>query len=86
MIGIDMDDKRPVVSVVTVTFNRLEKLKHTLACFDNQTANFDNLIVVNNCSTDGTKEFLEQWRLQKSISMKHIVSLDRNTGGSGGCI
>lgn len=84
MTGGEIDNKKPSVSVVTVTFNRLEKLKHTLACFDNQTTEFDNLIVVDNCSTDGTIEFLERWRLQKSGFTKHVISLDRNTGGSGG--
>lgn len=84
MIGGDIDNKKPTVSVVTVTFNRLEKLKHTLDCFDNQTVSFENLIVVDNCSSDGTKEFLEQWRLQKSDFSKHVISLNKNTGGSGG--
>lgn len=84
MTGIERDNKKPSVSAVTVTFNRLEKLKHTLACFDNQTAAFDNLIVVDNCSTDGTREFLEQWRSRESVFSKHVIFLDRNTGGSGG--
>ena len=79
-----MNNIKPAVSVVTVTFNRLEKLKHTLACFDNQTVSFDNFIVIDNCSSDGTKEFLEQWSLQKSDFSKHVITLDRNTGGSGG--
>lgn len=84
MTGIERDNRKPSVSAVTVTFNRLEKLKHTLACFDNQTAEFDNLIVVDNCSTDGTRKFLEQWRSQESVFSKHVIFLDRNTGGSGG--
>lgn len=79
-----MNNFIPKVSVVTVTFNRLEKLKCALACFDNQTAKFDNLIVVDNCSTDGTRKFLEQWRSQESVFSKHVIFLDRNTGGSGG--
>lgn len=79
-----MKNTRPTVSVVIVTFNRLNKLQHALDCFDNQTQDFDNLIIVDNCSTDGTKEFLEQWLLKQSRYKKHLVSLDHNTGGSGG--
>lgn len=72
------------VDIVIVTFNRLQKLTHTLECYDKQTMPFRNIIVVNNHSTDGTYEFLNDWKEIKSAYGKHVIHLDRNTGGSGG--
>lgn len=46
-------------AVVIVTYNRLHLLKECLACVCGQTIPFSRVIVVNNCSTDGTKEYLE---------------------------
>ncbi len=72
------------VDVVIVTYNRLEKLKKALASYENQTKSFRNIIVVNNHSTDGTYEYLEEWKLQKAPFTKHIITTDENLGGSGG--
>lgn len=72
------------IDVVLVTFNRLEKLKHCLECYDKQTVSFRNLIVVNNCSTDGTKEFLADYKCQEHKFNVHIIHLNSNIGGSGG--
>lgn len=67
-----------------VTYNRLEKLKHTLECYDKQTIPFDEVLVVNNASNDGTKEFLEEWKSQSSKYKRTVLHLNTNTGGSGG--
>lgn len=72
------------VDVVIVTYNRLEKLKKTLQCYENQTQPFRNLIVVNNHSTDGTTEFLSQWEKTDTSFAKFIITTDENLGGSGG--
>jgi len=72
------------IDVVIVTFNRLEKLKHCLDCYDKQTVPFRNLIIVNNCSTDGTKEFLIVYKDLEHKFNIHLINLDRNIGGSGG--
>lgn len=72
------------VDVIIVTYNRLEKLKKTLQCYECQTRSFRNLIVVNNHSTDGTTEFLEEWRNSSTPFMKQVITTNDNLGGSGG--
>ena len=72
------------VDVVIVTYNRLEKLKKTISYYDNLTSFPRNIVIVNNNSTDGTKEFLEIWEKESSNYKKHILHLNENIGGSGG--
>lgn len=52
----------PYFGVVVVTYNRLEKLKNALMCYEEQSLRPGYVIVVNNASTDGTGEFLEEWQ------------------------
>ena len=72
------------IGVVIVTYNRLKKLKIALDCFDKQTRLPDSLIVVDNASSDGTCEWLWDWREKKADYSKTIVSNKENLGGSGG--
>lgn len=70
-------NKCPKVAVVIVTFNRLVLLKECISALRAQTySNFD-IIVVNNGSTDGTKDFLD------SESDLIVIHQD-NCGGAGG--
>ena len=70
--------------VVLVTFNRLEKLKVSLKCYEKQTYFPKYVIVVNNNSNDGTKEYLESWKKKKAKFEKIVLNLPKNIGGSGG--
>lgn len=73
------------LDIVIVTYNRLEKLKHTLECYENQTKAFRNLIIIDNCSTDGTKEFLEEYCSKKhDVFSTVLITAEENLGGSGG--
>lgn len=82
------------IGVVLVTYNRLEKLKIALRSYAAQTRQPDYIIVIDNCSTDGTAEFLRAWRETESegaesesteAGFRRIVRrLPENTGGSGG--
>lgn len=47
------------VAAVVVTFNRLELLKECIAALQAQTHQLAKIIVVNNGSTDGTQEWLQ---------------------------
>lgn len=70
---------------VVVTYNRLEKLKKTIASYEAQTCTFDTLVIVDNNSTDGTSSYLKEWEGNSVTSFnKHIISLSENKGGSGG--
>ena len=70
--------------VVLVTYNRLDKLKIALECYEKQTYLPKKMIVVNNASNDGTEEFLKIWSSKKSKIQKEVINLSENTGGSGG--
>ena len=72
------------IGVVIVTYNRLEKLKIALESYEKQNVKPKYILVVNNNSNDGTKEYLEQWKEENSNIEKLILNLDKNTGGSGG--
>ena len=66
-----------VVLAVVVTFNRLDELKVCVAALKSQSYGSLNILVVNNGSTDGTKEWLTQ---QSDV----IVINQENLGGAGG--
>lgn len=72
------------IDIVIVTYNRLEKLKKALSCYDAQTTSFRNLILVNNCSTDGTSEFISEWEKIPAQYNKIVINSAENVGGSGG--
>lgn len=72
------------ICVVIVTFNRLKCLEKSLKKFSMQSYLPVRIIVVNNKSTDGTKEFLEKWKIVDEKFEKVVVNTDRNLGGAGG--
>lgn len=67
------------VCAVVVTYNRKELLRHCLASLKAQTRPLDQIVIVNNASTDGTRDMLE--RDYPEILALH---LPENTGGAGG--
>lgn len=63
---------------VIVTFNRLEQLKLSLeTTFEND---FYKVIVVDNCSTDGTREWLDELSPENLV----VIHSETNGGGAGG--
>lgn len=79
--------KSPTVAAVIVTYNRLNKLKNVFASLEKLTKKPEYLVVVNNASTDGTKEYLETYRssAERCNDMNiEIVNLPENVGGAGG--
>lgn len=65
------------IAAIVITFNRLELLKKTIAGLRAQTTAIDEIIVVNNGSTDGTLEWL-------AANEDLFVVTQGNTGSSGG--
>lgn len=64
-------------SIVVLTYNRLETLKRCLTSIhDNTTKNYE-VLVVNNASTDGTKEYLESLNMFKNF---RAINMDSNMG------
>ena len=65
------------VAAVVVTYNRLALLRECLAALRGQTRAIDEIIVVNNASTDGTAEWLAA---RPDLTVIHQANL----GSSGG--
>lgn len=72
------------IGVVVVTFNRIDKLKKCLAAYENQHFLPKFIVVVDNCSTDGTGIYLKEWRKKNSGYRKTVICSERNLGGAGG--
>ena len=70
-----MKEKNNICAVI-VTYNRINLLKKSLESVDGQTASCD-ILVVNNNSSDGTKEYLE-------INKITHIDMKENIGGAGG--
>lgn len=74
------------IGVVVVTHNRLEKLKKCLKAYDEQTYQPMFILIVDNCSTDGTAKYLKEWQGCSSAStyQRYVIRNSINTGGAGG--
>lgn len=72
------------IGVVIVTYNRIEKLKKSLDSYERQSKRPDYILVVDNCSTDGTKEYVKNWKRKEDGILRYSISLSENMGGSGG--
>ena len=81
---MDNQKKDVDIGVVLVTFNRIEELKKSLEKYNSQTYLPQYILIVNNNSTDGTKEFLAEWKNIKTNYKKYVINLEKNIGGSGG--
>jgi GT2 family glycosyltransferase len=70
---------------VLVTYNRLTDLKKTLKAYVAQTLRPNYLIIVDNASTDGTTEFVDDWSSKHQDAFQVIVlHSEKNLGGAGG--
>lgn len=67
------------VCAVVVTYNRKALLKESLAALYAQTRRLDEIIVVDNASTDGTDDVMKE-----HPTNVNYVRLSENTGGAGG--
>lgn len=69
-----------IVGVVVVTYNRKHLLEQTLQNIQAQTYPIAHIIVVDNLSTDGTREFLSQ----VDDPRIRLLMMKSNLGGAGG--
>lgn len=67
------------VCAVIVTYNRKELLRKCLTAVLSQTRPPDHVLVVDNASTDGTREMLK-----KEFPQVEVLALPENQGGAGG--
>lgn len=66
------------VSIITPTYNSLQFLEDTLESILNQTYTNWELLITDDCSTDGTWELLQKY--QKQDNRIKIFRLERNSG------
>lgn len=69
-------------AVVITTHNREQLLRECVEHVQHQTIPPDNIIVVNNASTDGTGHYLKA--LSEQCKTIDVIDLLENTGGAGG--
>lgn len=68
------------VAAVVVAFNRVGKLEKVLKSLETQTHKPDRIYVIDNASTDNTREFMENHKADNI----HYMRLPKNVGGAGG--
>lgn len=76
-----MEILKDKLAVLLVTYNRLNLLKQIYNRIKSQTKKPDKIIIVNNSSTDGTLEWLQEISLQDHSV--HFIT-QPNSGSSGG--
>lgn len=71
------------IAAVIVTYNRKELLCQNVDMLLKQITQIDKIIIVDNCSTDGTKSLIEQ-RYESQLNQIEYFMLPENIGGAGG--
>ena len=81
-----MTDPRPTrVVAVLVSYNRRDLLEKALDSLCRAARLPDALVVVDNASTDGAREYLQELALAQALPLPlDLVTLEKNTGGAGG--
>lgn len=77
-----MNNKEKRICGLVVTYNRLGLLKECLQAILQQTRPVDKLLVVDNCSTDGTAVWLTEFAQRHPVC--EVLRLQENMGGAGG--
>lgn len=80
-----MQVNRPVLSVIVITFNQLDFLKQTIDSIARQeTQYFFEIIVADDCSTDGTREYCETFAGTDRFDFKY-ARMEKNGGITANC-
>ena len=68
---MSLEQSNPLVTVYIPTFNRVELLKRAVESVRQQTYSNLEIIIVDDCSKDGTHAYLEE--IKKQVD-KHVLS------------
>ena len=75
------------IAGVVVTYNRKQLLKRCLGALSCQEQKPDVVYIIDNASTDGTRESVKEWgyyeQVVSGISFKYVLN-SKNEGGAGG--
>ncbi len=76
-----MDSKRPKVSVVIPLYNAEDYIRMTLLSLRNQTLQDFEIVIVDDCSTDGSLQIVRDFKESDELGSKiKIIALERNGG------
>ena len=75
-----MSSSKPIISIVTPTYNRLDELAHLIRSITNQTLEpkYFEMIISDDGSTDGTKIQVQKW--QNEVTFKLVYTCQENLG------
>lgn len=76
--------EKKIMGVAIVTYNREKLLQECLECVFCQSRLFDKVVVINNCSTDGTKDYLDNLKKNSRYENMTVIHTTKNLGGAGG--
>ena len=65
------------VAFVLVTYNRLQSLQRVLEAVASYEWDYDQFVIIDNCSTDGTAAYLQEQNRQQRF---HLIRTERNIG------
>lgn len=65
------DDHHNLVSIILPTYNRVEKLDRAIQSILQQTYSPYEVVIINDCSSDGTKDFLAQYEVDSRFKIIH---------------
>ena len=75
-----MKNEKISVSLIIPTFNRVSKLFRLMKSLDKLNPYPEEIIIIDDNSTDGTKNLLTKWKAVKGNSKKRIILKDTNKG------
>lgn len=78
----DMKTKEALITVVIPVYNREALVVRTLEALSRQTSNDFCVILVDNCSTDGTLAILQQWAEKQDFSVNVIQESRRGAAAA----
>ena len=73
-----MGVNKPEVSVIIPTYNRIKELKNAIESVQKQTFKNFEIIIVDDCSTDITKQVINSWKIEDN-RVKYYTTL-KNSG------
>lgn len=77
-----INDKKKIIAVI-VTYNRIELLKECITAILSSTF-VPDILIVNNASSDGTKEYLDELKNNTNDIKIYPYHMDTNLNGAGG--
>lgn len=75
-----LESQKPLVSVIVPNYCHAPFLKERIECILNQTFQNFELILLDDCSTDGSKEIILSYQNHPKVS--HVVINEKNTGNT----